>query len=85
MDSSGIDCAKALETVEAFIDGELPERDLRGIRGHLAECSPCFERAEFKRALKELIARKCRAAPDAVPEGLVERIRVRIVALEEGA
>ena len=83
MGLSGTDCSEALGRVEAFIDGELSVGDVDWIREHLAECSPCFERAEFKRAVKEMVARKCGASPEAMPEGLVERIRVRIVAIDE--
>ncbi len=66
------ECQQALQDIERFLDGEMdqPERGL--IDEHLQGCTPCMERADFKRSVKELIASRCGC--DDLPSGLRERI-----------
>ena len=66
------ECQQALQDLERFLDGEMdqPERGL--LDTHLQGCTPCMERADFKRHVKDLIASKCGC--DAVPTGLRDRI-----------
>ena len=69
---SEITCDEVLEDLELYIDGELdPERASR-LAAHLAGCSPCLRRAEFKTRLREIVGRKCRQE---TPQHLVVRIR----------
>ena len=42
---------------------------------HLADCPPCFERAEFQRKLKDIVRVKCHSQ---TPEHLVAKIRQAI-------
>ncbi len=52
-------CMEALKEVERLLDGEL-EAELRiKVEKHLSGCSPCMDRAEFRRHLKVMIAAKC--------------------------
>ena len=52
-------CMEALKEVERLLDGEL-EGELRiKVEKHLSGCSPCMDRAEFRRHLKVMIAAKC--------------------------
>lgn len=67
------DCRETLREVERFLDGELdPTLHVR-IEQHLLGCSPCMQRAEFRRHLKILVSRSCTESH--VPQ----RIETRIV------
>jgi mycothiol system anti-sigma-R factor len=61
MDDCGPDCQETLREVERFLDGELELEAALHVRieEHLSACSPCMERAEFRRHLKILVSRKC--------------------------
>jgi mycothiol system anti-sigma-R factor len=69
----GPDCQEALREIERLIDGELDPIVRGELVTHLAGCDPCASHADFRRHLKELVARKC--TQQEVPEGLPERIR----------
>ncbi len=72
---SEISCEEVLAEIEHFLHGELdPDRAAR-LRGHLSTCSPCFDRAEFQKKLKEIVKYKCRSQ---APERLVWRVREAI-------
>ena len=66
------ECQQALKDLELFLDGEMdqPGQDL--LDAHLNGCTPCMERADFKRHVKELIASRCGC--DEVPSGLRDTI-----------
>jgi len=68
-----VDCNEVLREVELYLDGELPADQSRVIAEHLVTCWPCQERAEFRKALQSLVARKC--SRDAIPPTLVSRVR----------
>ena len=69
-------CMEALKEVERLLDGEL-EAELRiKVEKHLSGCSPCMDRAEFRRHLKVMIADKC--SGDAPPPALLTRVRAMI-------
>jgi anti-sigma factor (TIGR02949 family) len=65
------ECAEVLQDLYVFLDGECADDLEASVRHHLGDCPPCMDRADFERALRELIASKCR---DAAPTGLVDRI-----------
>ena len=66
------ECEQALRDIERFLDGEIaPPQDVK-LGAHLHECSPCMERADFKRQMKDLIASRCGC--DDVPASLRERV-----------
>ena len=72
----GPECEETLREIERFLDGEL-EPVLRAvITRHLSMCTPCTDRAEFRKHLKDLIASKC--AGDAIPEDLLSRVKALI-------
>jgi anti-sigma factor (TIGR02949 family) len=72
VDLSEISCDEVLAEIEHFLHGELdPDRSAH-LASHLGSCSPCFDRAEFQRRLKEIVKHKCRSQ---APEHLVLRIR----------
>lgn len=64
-------CDEVLEELDVFLDNECGEDLAASVRKHLGHCPPCMDRADFERALRDLIASKCR---DAAPSGLVDRI-----------
>ena len=65
-------CRQVLRELELFLDGE-DAADLHATMDqHLSDCGPCFDRAEFQREVRLLIASKC---TDRAPEGLMERVR----------
>ena len=66
------ECQQALRDLERFLDGEL-EQPRRGVLdAHLHGCTPCMERADFKRDVRALIAARCGC--DEVPPGLGDKI-----------
>jgi mycothiol system anti-sigma-R factor len=66
-------CRETLREVQRYVDGECLRELEAEVETHLAGCEDCHDHVEFQRHLKELIARKCRG--EAIPEGVVERIR----------
>ena len=65
-------CQEALAQLEVFLDNELPSDVVEDIRGHLADCPPCKDRASFEEQVRYVVAREC---AENVPDGLLERIR----------
>jgi mycothiol system anti-sigma-R factor len=80
MDDCGHDCNETLGEVQRFIDGELDVTVRIRIEQHLSECHGCNERAEFRRHLKLLIARRC--GEEAVPASLEAKVRELIDRLD---
>lgn len=76
MDDCGPDCLETLREVERFLDGELDATVYVRIEEHLNACSPCMQRAEFRRNLKILVSRSC--SESEVPAGVEGRI-VRMI------
>ena len=52
----GPDCTETLLEVEAYLDGEVDPDLATRITDHLSGCSPCLDRAEFRKHLKEIVA-----------------------------
>jgi mycothiol system anti-sigma-R factor len=65
-------CVETLREIEAYLDGEVDATLRIRIETHIADCPPCFERAEFRRHLKLMISTKC--AGEHVPRELHEKI-----------
>lgn len=72
----GPECMEALKEVERLLDGELRGELRIKVEKHLSGCSPCMDRAEFRRHLKVMIAAKCTG--DAPPPELLIRVRAII-------
>ncbi len=72
-----MNCSEVLAEIEAYIDGELPSDRTVHLVDHLHSCSPCLDRADFQRKLKEIIGRKCHAAAE-TPEHLMVRVKAAI-------
>jgi mycothiol system anti-sigma-R factor len=71
-DLSEISCDEVLAEVEHYLHGELDPARARVLAAHLSTCSPCWERAEFARKLKDMVRVKCRSQ---TPEHLIVRVR----------
>ena len=72
------ECEEALLDIQRFLDGELGTSETDLIDAHLHECTPCMERADFKRHVKDLIASRCGC--DEVPQGLKDRLAATLSA-----
>jgi mycothiol system anti-sigma-R factor len=70
-------CTEALERLEAYLDGELPETRVADLAEHLRACSPCADRVSFEEQLRTLVRRRC---VDHAPRDLVDRVRLRLEA-----
>ncbi len=68
-------CQRALEQLEAYLDGELPEAAVGDVREHLADCYPCTDRATFEEQLRAIVRRDCL---DEAPPQLLDRIRAHL-------
>jgi mycothiol system anti-sigma-R factor len=66
------ECEEALRDIERFLDGEMGPLQHVKLDTHLQGCSPCMERADFKRHVKELVASRCGC--DEVPAHLKDKI-----------
>ena len=77
---SETDCHEILQELELYVDREVGAGRCGEIERHLKACSPCMDRAEFRRSLRELIASKC--GEETVPAELIERIRGFLAAPE---
>lgn len=64
-------CRESLRRLQEYLDGECPADLEATIREHLADCPPCWDRADFEREVRAVVARNCR---EQAPHGLVERI-----------
>ena len=73
---SEISCEEVLAEVEDYLHGELDPDRARVLAAHLSTCSPCWDRAEFARKLKDVVRMKCRS--QVTPEHLVIRIKQTI-------
>ena len=64
-------CRQVLRELEMYLDGEDTAELHATMERHLSDCPPCFDRAEFQREVRLLIASKCR---DKAPPGLLDRV-----------
>lgn len=69
------ECVDYLERIVYFIDNELDEADCSEVRLHLDACSPCLQRYDLQRTVKQIVARSC---AESAPEALREKVRLRI-------
>lgn len=79
-----VSCREVLDKVFEFLDSECDERSGTHIAQHLDECGPCLQLFGIEREIKALVHRKCGGDP--TPAGLRDRVRLRLqlVAVEEG-
>jgi anti-sigma factor (TIGR02949 family) len=75
-----MDCDDALVELEAYLDSELKPDLRRDVESHLAGCSHCFDRGEFKRKLRDIVRRKCSEVGE-LPPAVADRIRTAIITI----
>jgi mycothiol system anti-sigma-R factor len=68
-----VSCEEVLAEVERYVDGELDVERARHLAAHLTGCSPCLDRADFQRRLREIVRTKC--AAQGAPESLLLKVR----------
>ena len=78
-DCSGDDCAKAIEQVYAYLDGEIDDTECAEIRRHLEDCAPCLRQYGLEQVFKALVARSCGC--DETPPDLRDKLLVRLRAV----
>ena len=81
-DPHDMDCAKAIEQVYLYLDGEMPDADCAEVRRHIEDCSPCLRAYGLEQSVKALVARSCGC--DETPPDVRERVlgRLREVRVE---
>ena len=70
-ENAASDCDAALDRLELFLDDECPPDLEEVVRAHIADCPPCFDRADFESRLRGIVAQRCK---DAAPAGLMDRV-----------
>ena len=72
-----IDCAWALERIDAHLDGDLPHAEGADLEGHLQQCAACAGELELARQiLGGLRALPLQRGPESVVEKVCEQARV---------
>lgn len=69
------DCARAVDHIQTFLDGECGASLEVRIREHLESCPSCLERHDFERGVRAIVASRCK---DAAPPGLMDRVRAAL-------
>ena len=75
-DPHDVDCGEVIRQVYLYLDGEIDDSGRAEVREHLDECGPCLRQYGIEQEVKALVARCC--GSDAAPEGLKERLRVKL-------
>ncbi len=75
-DAHDMDCARAIEQVYVYLDGEMPDEDCAEVRRHLEECAPCLREYGLEQAFKAAVARSCGC--EEVPEDVRQRLLVKL-------
>lgn len=65
------ECRDALRRLNEYLDGECGDDLEATIRAHLADCPPCWDRADFEMEVRKLVAHRCR---EKAPAELVARV-----------
>jgi mycothiol system anti-sigma-R factor len=75
-DPHDIDCAKAIEKVYLYLDGEIADEDGTELRRHIEDCAPCLREYGLEQQFKALVARSCGC--DETPPEVKEKLLVRL-------
>jgi mycothiol system anti-sigma-R factor len=64
-------CEEALDRLFEYIDGELPDADVKELAEHLKKCPPCETEHRIAERIKKMVSR---CPQETAPERLRERI-----------
>ncbi len=67
-----IDCLEAIESLYAWLDGELDDTGSAEIEHHLEHCRSCYSRVEMEKVLTERVRKSSQEAP---PEDFKNRLQ----------
>lgn len=71
-DVEEIDCLEAIDSLYAYLDGELTDKEtLAKFKSHLGHCKSCYSRSELEGVINERIKE---SGKDKTPEKLKNRI-----------
>lgn len=70
-----MNCRRVVNSISAYVDGELTGAEMLEIRRHLSDCKECSEEYELVRSMKFAVARLRTVAP---PENLAAAIAARL-------
>ena len=71
----GDECDDLLHELADFLHGELDAERTERLKGHLDDCPPCFESADFQAQLRQIVAKRCfEQVPDDFKVRLVARL-----------
>ncbi|HYV02397.1 MAG TPA: zf-HC2 domain-containing protein [Actinomycetota bacterium] len=73
---SEISCDDVLVEIEHYLHGELDPIESERLAEHLNTCTPCLDRAEFQRKLKEIVRVKCQRT--VTPESVVWKVQAAL-------
>jgi len=74
-DVSARECADFIDQIVYLLDNELSSEECAAVRAHLDSCSPCLEKYDLQRTVKQVVARSC---AESAPDGLRERVRLQL-------
>ena len=75
-DPHEVDCARVIDQVYLYLDGEMPDTDCAEVRRHLEDCAPCLREYGLEQVFKTIVARSCGC--DETPPDVRERLLVRL-------
>ncbi len=73
------ECQDFLERISYLLDNELEETECTEVRVHIESCSPCLERYDVQRTIKQMVARSC---AERAPDSLRARVLVSLREVE---
>lgn len=77
-----ISCEEAVREFFAYLDRALSGEALDVLEAHLRDCLDCCDRLQFSRQVDSVV--KARLAEGAVPDGVEDRLRMRLAKLGIG-
>jgi anti-sigma factor (TIGR02949 family) len=77
--SDEIGCLEAIETLYAYLDGELAGGDsIAKVEQHLSHCESCYSRAELERKLTSHLRKSSRLEAPATLQGRLRKLLVKL-------
>ncbi len=74
-------CNEALDRLQDYLDHELSDREALLVKRHLKICHECSKKFAFEGQLVSFV--RGRVQEEALPEGLMERLSVRLAQADD--